>query len=119
GGRAGGLAPAPRAPRTRGVHRRPRARSPRRRPPVPSGGHRGDGSRAGDAAPSTADGARQQLLAGACTGRARAMRWCRWLRRAAIGLGIVALALVAYLGVLFALTPDVDHLRDTQPTQTS
>ncbi|HEX8108493.1 MAG TPA: biosynthetic peptidoglycan transglycosylase [Kofleriaceae bacterium] len=37
----------------------------------------------------------------------------------AIGLGIVVLALVAYLGVLFALTPNVSHLRDAPPTQTS
>jgi monofunctional biosynthetic peptidoglycan transglycosylase len=37
----------------------------------------------------------------------------------AIGLGILALALVADLGVLFALTPGVSHLRDAQPTQTS
>ncbi|HET6584980.1 MAG TPA: biosynthetic peptidoglycan transglycosylase [Nannocystaceae bacterium] len=40
-------------------------------------------------------------------------------RRVAIGLGIVVLALVADLGVLFALTPNVSHLRDAQPTQTS
>jgi monofunctional biosynthetic peptidoglycan transglycosylase len=40
-------------------------------------------------------------------------------RRVAIGLGIVALALVAYLGVLLALTPDVSYLRDAKPSQTS
>jgi monofunctional biosynthetic peptidoglycan transglycosylase len=43
----------------------------------------------------------------------------RLLGRVAIGLGIVVLALGAYLGVLFALTPNVSHLRDAQPTQTS
>jgi monofunctional biosynthetic peptidoglycan transglycosylase len=37
----------------------------------------------------------------------------------AIGMGIVVFALVADLGVLFALTPDVSHLRDAQPAQTS
>jgi monofunctional biosynthetic peptidoglycan transglycosylase len=47
------------------------------------------------------------------------MRGRRWLRRAAIGLGIAGLALGAYLGVVFALTPDVSDLRDAQPTQTS
>jgi monofunctional biosynthetic peptidoglycan transglycosylase len=43
----------------------------------------------------------------------------RWFRRVAIGLGVVALALVADLGVLFALTPSVSHLRAAQPAQTS
>jgi monofunctional biosynthetic peptidoglycan transglycosylase len=47
------------------------------------------------------------------------MRGRRLFRRVAIGLAIVVLALVAYLGVLFALTPDVSHLSDAQPTQTS
>ena len=47
------------------------------------------------------------------------MRARRWFRRVAIGLGLLVLALVAYLGVLFALTPDVSHLRDAQPAQTS
>jgi monofunctional biosynthetic peptidoglycan transglycosylase len=47
------------------------------------------------------------------------MRRRRWVRRAAIGVGVVAVALVVDLGVLFALTPDVGHLRDAPPTQTS
>src|SRR5262249_18767723 len=119
GGRTGGLAAAPRAPRARGLPRRPRARGARRRSPVPSRSHRGDRSRAGDAARTTADGSRQQPLARACTRRARPMRGRRLFGRVAIGLGIVMLALVAYLGVLFALTPNVSHLRDAQPTQTS
>ena len=43
----------------------------------------------------------------------------RLFRRVAIGVGLVVLALVAYLGVLVAVTPNVSHLRDAQPTQTS
>jgi monofunctional glycosyltransferase len=43
----------------------------------------------------------------------------RLFRRVAIGMGIVVSALVAYLGVLLAQTPNVSQLRDVPPMQTS
>ncbi len=47
------------------------------------------------------------------------MRVRRFLRRLAACLGVFVLALTGYLVVLVVTTPDVDHLREAAPAQTS
>jgi monofunctional glycosyltransferase len=47
------------------------------------------------------------------------MRVRRWLRRTAWVIGVALFLLGAYLGILVATTPSVEHLVDTAPTQTS